>query len=127
MNITITELGCAGHFIGARNCHWRRHTQVGKYRISSIGEYVPYEGQGRKQIGAGPDAFFETYVFETTGEPAKGSECCGCIEVVSWSEIDSQRYASAGDAQAGHEAFVKKYADLIRKPCDSEPIVGTCK
>ena len=35
----ITELGCAGHLIVANRCQWKRHTQVGKYRISSIGNY----------------------------------------------------------------------------------------
>jgi hypothetical protein len=36
----ITELGCAGHFIGARSCAFRRHTQIGNlYRVSTVGNY----------------------------------------------------------------------------------------
>lgn len=109
----ITELGCAGHFIGARNCAFRRHTQVGKrFRISTVGEYHPKENGPRETIGAGENSFFETYVFKTTGKPCEDSEDCGCMEVADWSEIDGSRWATAGEAQKGHEAFVKKYANL---------------
>ena len=39
------ELGCPGHFIAARSCAWRRHTQIGtKYRVSSVGNYF-YQNQ----------------------------------------------------------------------------------
>ena len=35
------ELGCFGHFIGAPDCRWARHTRVGDYRVSSVGNYHP--------------------------------------------------------------------------------------
>ncbi len=105
----VTELGCAGHLIVASNCRWKRHTQVGNYRISSIGDYYPRDAKKRDTIGAGEDSFFETMVFRTTQVPAHGSEGCGCLEVEDWGEIDGQRYATAGEAQAGHEAFIAKY------------------
>ncbi len=106
------ELGCPGHFVAARSCAWRRHTQVGNYRISSVGDYFPERGKERERLGAGDDCFFETMVFETTGEPYKGNEGCGCHEVKSYSEIDGERYATAGEAQAGHERYVEKYRRL---------------
>jgi len=102
------ELGCPGHFIAVSSCRWRRHTQVGNYRVSSVGDYFP-NGK-RDTIGAGTDAFFETMVFETTGKQDKDNEGCGCRQVKKWNEIDAQRYATAGEAQKGHEAFVRKYA-----------------
>ena len=103
------ELGCAGHFIAARSCAWRRHTQVGEYRISSVGNYFPTQEGERASIGDGPDSFFETCVFKTTGHPSAGNEGCGCHEVEDWCEIDSERYATAGEAQEGHERYVAKY------------------
>ena len=104
------ELGCAGHFICASDCHWRRHTQVGLYRISSVGElYYKHEPQKRQTLGADPKSFFETMVFETTGKPASDNDGCGCQAVKEWREVDGQRYATAGAAQRGHEAFVAKY------------------
>src|SRR5689334_9034385 len=103
------ELGCPGHLIVARYCHWRRHTQVGNYRVSSIGNYYLNDSSQRSTIGAGEDAFFETMVFRTSPEMDGGNEGCGCREVVEWGELDAKRYATAGEAQAGHERMVSKY------------------
>ncbi len=101
------ELGCAGHLIVSNRCRWKRHTQVGNYRISTIGEY--WLDDERQTIGATPNSYFETMVFLTTGEQVEGNEGCGCQQVKEWMEIDSSIYATAGDAQAGHEEFVEKY------------------
>ena len=104
-----TELGCAGHFICASRCQFRRHTQVGKYRVSTVGDMYYENEEKRQTLGAGEDSFFETMVFKTTGKPAKGNEGCGCMKVESFSEIDGARYATAGAAQKGHERYVAKY------------------
>jgi len=109
------ELGCAGHLIVASSCRWHRHTQVGRYRVSSIGDYFIGEDEPRRTIGAGDAAFFETMVFRTTDTPCRDSEGCGCLEVADWSEIDGERYPTAGEAQAGHERYVAKYLALARK------------
>jgi hypothetical protein len=101
------ELGCAGHCIVSGSCRFRRHTQVGTYRVSTIGDY--YSRNKRETIGSGPDDFFETMVFRTSLEPDAGNEGCGCRTVLDWGEIDCERYATAGAAQAGHERFVAKY------------------
>lgn len=107
------ELGCAGHFIVSRACRFHRHTQVGHYRVSTVGDYYPRVGPGgeekRETLGADPRSFFETMVFATKPDEAEGNEGCGCREVVSWSELDSHRYATAGEAQAGHERMVAQY------------------
>lgn len=104
---TRVEFGCVGHCIVGRNCLWRRHTQVAGFRISSVGNY--YSNGKRETLGAGDDSFFETMVFATTNKRAKCSDGCGCMEVSDWCEIDGERYATAGKAQAGHEKYVKKY------------------
>ena len=104
------ELGCPGHFVGAKNCRWRRHTQVGTYRVSSVGDlYLPNASNERRTLGAGDDSFFETMVFRLTRKSEPWSEGCGCKAVKDWSEVDVKRYATAGEAQAGHEAMVSKY------------------
>lgn len=104
----ITELGCPGHLIVAGSCRWRRHTQVGKYRISTLGNY--YVNGKKDTIGSGKDEFFESMVFKTTGKPDKGNEGCGCQAVVSYESLECFRYSNAGDAQKGHERLIKKYA-----------------
>lgn len=109
MTVTIKHLGCAGHFIGASKCGWRRHTQIdgpgGSWRVSSVGEYRP---TGHENVSIGFDRTFETMVFATSSDAVpKG---CGCREVSEWCEVDSDGYNDAGKADAGHEAMVAKYA-----------------
>jgi hypothetical protein len=115
------ELGCAGHLIVANSCRWKRHTQVGNYRISTIGDYYGPDldridsdrnAKKRTTIGAGDDAFFETMVFETEEAQDGGNEGCGCRAVKDWGGLDSDRYATAGEAQAGHERLIEKYSRL---------------
>ena len=107
------ELGCPGHFICAKDCHWRRHTQIGKYRVSTVGDlYFKHEGDKRQTVGAAEDSFFEPMVFELSDHAMENNEGCGCREPVSFSEIDGERYATAGAAQTGHERYVEKYLRL---------------
>lgn len=118
MTVTITHLGCPGHLCVARYCRWHRHTQVdgpgGSWRISSIGNY--YLNDKLMTIGAGDDAFFETMVFKTdAAQEVADSNGCGCRPVTDWCEVDSERYAKDGAAQAGHEQFVAKYAKKASK------------
>lgn len=117
MTIRPIELGCAGHLIVASRCRWKRHTQVGDYRVSSIGNYFPDHKGGERECIGGPierPMFFETLVFETTGEPDEGNDGCGCRAIKSWSEIDGERYETTGEAQAGHERYVKKYLAMAK-------------
>lgn len=112
--ITTTHLGCPGHFICASDCHWKRHTQVGThFRVSSVGD-LWLQGV-RRTVGAKDDAWYETMVFETRDEPASLNGECGCLMVTSWSELEGVRYATAGEAQRGHDALVRKYRRLARK------------
>lgn len=110
--IEVRHLGCPGHLIVARFCHWRRHTQIGDfYRVSTVGDY--YIDSQRQTVGSGEHDFFETMVFKTNGKPENGSDGCGCLQA-DFSEIDGTRYATAGSAQAGHDTFVAKYLKLAR-------------
>ncbi len=118
MVIPVTELGCIGHFILADKCRFRRHTQVGtKYRVSSVGdmffELINGQGERRQTVGAGDEDFYETMVFETDGTLAAASSGCGCMRVVNiGEELECQRYATAGEANVGHDALVAKYRKL---------------
>lgn len=113
--LKVVELGCAGHLVVARDCQWSRHTQIGdSYRVSTIGNYYPSVQTNtgppqRQPLGFVPDSFFETMVFETIDKLAADSENCGCHEVKDWTEIDFRGYATAGEAQLGHEQMVEKY------------------
>ena len=114
-----TVLGCIGHFIDAKNCQFRLHTQIGtKYRVSTVGDYFPYPDGKRQPLGATPDGFFETMVFKTRNTEDPRSEGCGCLEVEKYNELASERYPTAGDARKGHEKYVaywKMKAEMQKK------------
>lgn len=101
------ELGCGGHFVAAGSCRFRRHTQTRNFRISTVGDYFP-DGRDRQEIGYRRN--FETMVFRTAEALVSNNEGCGCQEVSSWSEVESDGYLTAGEAQLGHERLVSKYA-----------------
>jgi hypothetical protein len=106
------ELGCPGHFIAVRSCHFRRHTQVGDYRVSTIGDYFPGypKENSRETIGSGDKEFFETMVFKLTKAKIANNDGCGCREVADYGGILCKRHETAGEAQRYHEATVAKYA-----------------
>jgi hypothetical protein len=106
--VKITWLGHKQHFIGANECTFSLATEVGKYVVSTIGEYTPAHDGVFEEIG--PNRLYETFVFEKK----PGRHECGCPKF-GLSEIDSQGYVSASKAQKGHEKFVAKYAAVKEK------------
>lgn len=116
---TRVELGCAGHFVGAPYCNWRLHTQLTRadgtgFRVSTVGEYYPDDNQSRRPVGSGDDDYFETKVFALGTGPAEDNDGCGCRRVNDWHELACRRYATAGEAQRGHEAVVAEYLARLR-------------
>lgn len=113
-NVTRVELGHAGHFICADRCLFRRHTQAGNFRVSTVGDFYPANDKGRESLSAVRGTYFETMVFRTVNRPG-GQENCGCRKLVDLKTVDFTRYRTAGEAQKGHEAFVEKYLKVSRK------------
>ena len=106
-------LGYPAHFLCAHSCAFHMATKVGKYIVSSVGDYRP-DGMDKKKvtIGAGENSFFETYVFK-----AGGICSCGCGEprIDSGCEIDGIRSATATEARKRHLAMCRKYAKTKAK------------
>ena len=114
--IPVVHLGCAGHLIVSQSCRWRRHTQIGsRFRVSTVGDYFPDWHGPRETIGSGAQDWFETMVFVTTSQPDTGNDGCGCLTVDDYNEIDGRRYATAGEAQAGHDAMIAKYLAIAER------------
>jgi len=92
--------GLPGHFIGGNKCRFHLCTRVGKYLVSTVGDYYDSNGE-RQEIGLG--RFFETMVFRC------GKACiepsCNCLMPTlkdPGRELDFQGYKTAGEAQLGH-------------------------
>lgn len=98
--------GYSGHFIGGSQCAYHLATRIGKFLVSTVGDYRPRSEGGKKvQIGAGDDAFYETYVFACDGEEDTGDPI-----IPDFTEIDGERYAESIDAERGHYRYCEKYA-----------------
>lgn len=86
--------GNAAHFICGRWCRFHLATQIGKYLVSTVGEFVHPRHSGasehteniwltRNPLGEdiGYGRKFETFVF-LAGEPCNSSDCrCGLPEI----------------------------------------------
>lgn len=124
MTIPTKELGCAGHFVGAKDCLWRRHTQVGgAFRVSTIGLYYPASRGTDPRNGDDPESFkfdsvsyFESMVFRTATCPSVNETHgagCGCHPVKDYGGCLTRRYATAGEANAGHDELVARFARRV--------------
>ena len=95
------------------SCKFRLCTQVGAYLISTVGDLQFTPAGPRKTLGAGDETFFETFVFKAGAEPCQDDSCgCGLPSPDDYGEIDSERAATAGEAQAMHLRYCHKYADM---------------
>lgn len=120
-----------GHFICARDCRFHLNTYVGKYIVSTVGEYLPdslvrdilaesrgvvLEGMGdnrladyMKKLGfeeLGYGRKYETMVF-----PAEKRDSICCPYTASdWSGLEMDGYNSPDEATEGHMKFCLKWS-----------------
>lgn len=124
----------AGHLIVGRDCRFHLNTCVGKYIVSTVGEYLPdepvrqifadvrnitLEGKGderlndyMKKIGfmeVGLNRLYETMVFPAKDKLDKNL-CCPC-RVSDWAELDMQGYNDATEAYKGHLEMCEKWSE----------------
>lgn len=98
--------GNAGHFICSARCRFHLTTKIGKYLISSVGEFVADYLKNPKCETIGYNRLYETMVFEA-GKPCE----CGCgLPEISGSELDMNGYNTAKDATEGHNKLCKKWS-----------------
>ncbi len=102
--------GYPGHFIAADSCRFRLCTKVGDYLISTVGDY--WHAGTRHAIGAGPHSFYETFVFKAGARCAVPACGCNMPTLADACEIEGERCATAGEAQALHLKYCEKYAGL---------------
>ena len=95
--------GSAGHFICSDQC--RRHlcTDVGDYRISSVGDL--YIDGKRETVGA--TGYYETLIFRLDNKICG----CGCGQrtITEWTELDGLRSDDLAEAERTHMDFCHKY------------------
>ena len=130
--------GAHGHFVCGHYCRWHLCTQVGPWLVSSVGRLLLSEGVrellarsrgvelkgmgdareadyldkiGYEPLGGGK-ATFETMVFRA-GPPCAEEGCdCGQPTPSDWTEVAGERYATAGEATAGHYRWCDEFAGM---------------
>lgn len=100
--------GSPAHFICADRCRFHLATRVGRFVVSSVGNYFQKELQDKPQE-IGCFRLFETMVFRA------GRVCrvkgCGCsLPRINGMELDFLPANTAGEAQKNHLALCMKYA-----------------
>lgn len=94
--------GYPGHFIASEACKFRLCTVVGKFLVSTIGDYYSRDGE-RRTVGL--DRYYETMVFG-----AEKRQDCGCYEQDSGNELACVGYNEHEDAQRGHIKVCREWA-----------------
>lgn len=116
--------GLAGHFICGTWCRFHMTTKVGRYLISTVGQYVHPRHAGGAEMRErewlmkhpdgeelGPGRFYETMVFEISG-----TCLCGCGQPkIDSLELDTAGYKLPGPARAGHMKMCHRWADSNRQ------------
>ncbi len=93
-----------GHFCGGSNCRFVMNTYVGKYIVSTVGEYRPEYSKEIEEIGL--DRKYETMVFHA----GKSEHKCCPYQVSNLTEIDMEGYNTSEAAFSGHYKLCKKWA-----------------
>lgn len=82
-----------------------RHTRVGRWRISTVGDYrLRGEDFPPETMGAGPE-LYESMVFPVSGYGTHGEG-----DVTKWEEERTVRYMTAEEACVGHLELCREFA-----------------
>jgi hypothetical protein len=110
------------HFIGGKYCQFKLATYVGKYIVSTVGEWEKdeidrkfdrpetEEGKSRFKLINGYGAY-ETMVFEAKKrkENDKNYQCC-FYEIIVEKMVDEKRYKTATEAYRSHLKLCNKWS-----------------
>lgn len=97
--------GFPGHLIVGDRCRYHMSTRIGKRLVSTVGAFYPDHRGPMETVGADPDDYYETMVFECAGEDENGNP-----RIVDWTELAIRRYADSRDAEVGHRKMCERVA-----------------
>lgn len=94
----------AGHLCVSSRCQFHLNTYVGKYIVSTVGEWQHSDHLGFEEIGSG--RLYETMVFKST--KSSKDECCPWR--MTGHEVDMEGYNEPKSAYAGHLKMCNKWS-----------------
>lgn len=118
--IKRTERGWGAHFVGAKNCLFRRNTLIEKgesrYVVSTVGNWqIPVEDETYDNTHEiSPGRYYETLVFKATFiDPYWEAEIQKQIHVDAKQEIAKSSVTSDFEANEMHEGVVKEIIERL--------------
>jgi hypothetical protein len=99
------------HFIGRQDCKFFLATYVGRWIVSTVGEYLP--GDALTWHALGPGYNYETMVFRASRRKKGEGDCCPWV-ISSGRNVDFSPYADPASAAVGHLEMCKKWAGRLR-------------
>lgn len=102
--------GWAGHSIGNRPCRFHLNTVIGKYIVSTIGDYPSGDIEAEDPSHSNSGRLYETMVFKSMYCDNIKCSCKGYV-AEDFAELTSVGYNSLGDANAGHMTMCEKVAE----------------
>jgi len=112
--------GHAGHFIACNSCRFHLCTKVGKYLVSTVGDYyiMNYSNNREERTPLSTfdgDDFFETMVFRASKRRCTSKECgCG-LPLTRGMDLERVRYSTAKEAKRGHLKLCEEYSNLLNQ------------
>lgn len=129
--------GSPGHFICGSHCRFHLCTVVGRFLVSTVGEYTPpymVSGGDKKEanwiqenypgLDIGHQRKYETMVFEVSDRKCDDPSCgCG-MPLHSGREVEFQGYITNGEAVSGHTAICIEYSSAaMQERNEEEPVL----
>lgn len=112
--------GVPGHFCAADNCVFRLCTDIGRYRISTVGAYYLKQEPGARMTELGEERHYETMVFRIFGSNVDWRNALE-MEPLRFQQGEKEDYYAAAErhdamAETMHDAMCVKWAK--RQPQD---------
>jgi hypothetical protein len=100
--------GNAGHNIVSSRCRFHLTTEVGKYFVSTVGEFFVNDTD-KEPDTVGLDRLYESMVFEV------GGHCpCGCgLPLIKGNEVDFEPSQTPAEATANHMKLCEKWGNKL--------------
>lgn len=99
--------GAPGHFCGGKDCRFHLTTEIGRFLVSTVGNYWPPSLNEMTEIGY--ERYYETMVFRFKGRCEEKD--CGCGQpIILLADLDMVGYQTGGEACFGHMAMCDKWS-----------------
>lgn len=96
-------IGWPGHFCGVWQCGFRLHTHVGRFCVSTVGDWRPHPDEPAASLASNPTALYETMVFRLwSPDKIRGLAHHNCVDLIA------DRCVDAAQASLNHEAWIAR-------------------